>query len=378
MQKRLLSIDALRGLAALAVVFYHAREMSWIGIGATWSANKLAPDLNAYLGYLTFPILFGWVAVPLFFVLSGYCIHRPHVAKLACDADYRIDLKTYFIRRLWRITPVLFAAIIFTAIIDVYTRQHFPLDVKLGDNSPGNFLANLLALQGIFGTPYGTNVPLWTLSMEIHFYVVYPLLFLLTKRCGPRVTIAVVAAISLLSLAILRVTHSSLVIFLPFWFTWTVGLLVAEREAGRLSINLRAWRVPIALSLLMACALTLKNSLDLAEPLYAPAFGALLLWSISARGEEFWARRGQLLARFGVISFSLYAFHYPLIIFVRSLWLGGQKSPAIAVPIVVSLLCVGVGYFMFWLVERWSLKVPQRWSGRPKPSRVFGGDRISW
>ena len=99
MNKRLLSIDALRGVAALAVVFFHAREMNWIGISALWSANKLAPNLNAFLGYLTFPVIFGWAAVPLFFVLSGYCIHRPHVAKLARDADYRIDLKTYFVRR---------------------------------------------------------------------------------------------------------------------------------------------------------------------------------------------------------------------------------------------------------------------------------------
>ena len=378
MNKRLLSIDALRGVAALAVVFFHARAMSWIGIRALWNANKLAPNLNAYLGYLTFPVIFGWTAVPLFFVLSGYCIHRPHVAKLARDADYRIDLKTYFIRRLWRIYPVLLAAIVFTALLDAYTRHYFPLDVKLGDNSPGNFLANLLSLQGIAGTPYGTNVPLWTLSMEIHFYLVYPLLFTLTKRRGPRVTIMVVAAISLLSLAIIRVTHLNLVIFLPFWFTWTVGFLVAEREAGRFKINLRAWRIPIALALLIACALTLKNSLDLAEPLYAPAFGVLLAWSTTARGEAFWARRGQLLARVGIVSFSLYAFHYPFIIFLRSLWLNGQKSSSIAVPIAISRLCVGLGYLMFWLVERWSLKVPQRWSGREKASRVFGGERNPW
>ena len=378
MQKRLLSIDALRGVAALAVVFFHAREMTWIGISAMWHANKLAPNLNAFLGYLTFPVIFGWAAVPLFFVLSGYCIHRPHVAKLKQDADYRLDLKTYFIRRLWRIYPVLFAAIVFTALLDVYTRAHFPQDLKLGDNSVGNFGANLLGLQGIVGTPYGTNVPLWTLSMEIHFYVIYPLLFLLTKKFGPRVTIAVVATISLLSLLIIRQTHIGLVIFLPFWFTWTVGFLVAEYEAKRFRFHLRAWRIPIVLALLIACALTVKQSLDFAEPLFAPAFGALLAWSISVRGEEFWGRRGKLLARVGIVSFSLYAFHYPFIIFLRSFWLGGQQSVSIAVPVIVSLLCVGLGFLMFWLVERWSLKVPERKRGRGKTSRVFGGERISW
>ena len=377
MKKRLLSIDALRGVAALAVVLFHAREMSWIGIGAMWHANKLAPNLNAYLGYLSFPVVFGWAAVPLFFVLSGYCIHRPHVAKLVQDANYRIDLKTYFIRRLWRIYPVLFAAIVFTAILDAYTRHYFPADNKLGDNGIGSFLINLFSLQGIAGPTYGTNVPLWTLSMEIHFYLVYPLLFLATKRFGPHLTVATVAAISVLSLAILRLTHSDLVIFLPFWLTWTVGFLVAEREAMRVQLNARAWRWIAALCLILACAFTLKHSLDLAQLLYAPAFGVLLAWSIRARGEEFWSKRGKFLARVGIVSFSLYAFHYPFIIFLRSFWLGGAQSASIAVPLVIFIACLALSFLMFWLVERWSLKVPASWS-KPRDKQFFRRTPIQW
>lgn len=198
MKQRLVSIDALRGLAALVVVFFHAREMNWIGVNAMWHANGLRPNINAYLGYLTFPTVFGFAAVSLFFVLSGYCIHRPHVSKLVENPSYTIDKKTYFVRRLWRIYPVLFAALLFTCLLDVYTRRHFPSDIKLGDNSLGNFLLNLFAFQGIVGSNYGTNVPLWTLAMEIHFYLIYPLLFWATKRVGPYVTVAGVAAVSLI------------------------------------------------------------------------------------------------------------------------------------------------------------------------------------
>ena len=377
MKKRLLSIDALRGLAALVVVFYHAREMNWIGIGAMWSSNKLAPNLNAYAGYLTFPVVFGFAAVSLFFVLSGYCIHRPHVSRLAQNENYVIDKKTYFVRRLWRIYPVLFAALIFTALFDFYTRQHFPADVKLGDNGVGNFLINLFSLQGIAGPTYGTNVPLWTLGMEIHFYLVYPLLFWSTKRFGPLLTVGSVALVSLLSLLILRLSHSHLVIFLPFWFTWTVGFLVAEHEAQRVRLRVRPWRLLIGIALLGACALTLKNQKDLAEPFFAPAFGALLLWSISARGEAFWAKHGKFLARAGIVSFSLYAFHYPFIILLRSLWLGGAPSASIVVPFVTSVACLGLAFVMFWLVERWSLQVPENWNWF-RGKRLFRRTPIQW
>ena len=377
MKKRLLSVDALRGLAALVVVFYHAREMSWIGIGALWHANHLAPSLNAYLGYLTFPVIFGWAAVPLFFVLSGYCIHRPHVARLAQDENYRIDLKNYLVRRLWRIYPVLIAAIVFTWALDFYTAARFPADEKLGDGDFISALINALSLQGIAGPTYGSNLPLWTLGLEIHFYLVYPLLFWATRRFGPGRTVLAVAAISLVSLVLLQWAQIEMVIFLPFWFTWTVGFLVAEREVGRASFHWRAWRVPVMIALLAACALTLKQLSLWAEPLFAPAIGVLLAWSISARGEAFWSRRGDWLARVGAFSFSLYAFHYPFIVFLRSWWLGAKPSAALGVPIVITLLCVALGAAMFWLVERWSLRVPQgvQWK---RGKRAFAWPSIQW
>ena len=362
MKKRLLSIDALRGLAALAVVFFHAREMNWIGISAMWQANKLAPDLNAYLGYLTFPVIFGWAAVPLFFVLSGYCIHRPHVAKLSQNPEYRIDLKTYFIRRLWRIYPVLFAALIFTAALDPYTLHYFSNDLKTGDNDAMTLWMNLLCLQGVAAPTYGTNVPLWTLGMEVHFYLFYPLLFWATKRFGPLATVRVVAAISFFTLAILHALKIELTLFLAFWFTWSVGFLVAEHGAERVRLSLRPWRFWIGSALAIACVLTFVGQKDLAEPFFAPAFGVLLLWSISARGEKFWSKRGQLLARVGTVSFSLYAFHYPFLVFLRSWLLDGMQSASIFIPFVATLACLGVGVLMFCLVERWSLKVPEHWN----------------
>jgi len=73
---RISSLDALRGLAALMVLVYHARGMFWVGFTQIYREHGLRPGFNAYLDYLFMPFSYGSLGVTLFFVLSGYCIHR--------------------------------------------------------------------------------------------------------------------------------------------------------------------------------------------------------------------------------------------------------------------------------------------------------------
>ncbi|WP_334737724.1 acyltransferase family protein [Nostoc sp.] len=110
-QARLNSIDALRGLAALTVVFYHARPMFWVGLGEIWKQYGLSIDINSWLGYATAPLYFGGLAVNLFFIISGYCIHRRGAQQLISDSKASLNLKQYAIRRIWRIYPLLYWSI---------------------------------------------------------------------------------------------------------------------------------------------------------------------------------------------------------------------------------------------------------------------------
>lgn len=361
MKKRLIALDALRGLAALCVVFFHAREINWVGIGSIWHSNKFAPNVNGMVSYMTAPFYFGFAAVPLFFVISGYCIHRPNVSKLVVDANHKLNITEYFKRRLWRIYPVLIAALLLTYFFDLYTTSHFPLDSKIGDNSWRSFLINAASLQNIAGSTYGTNGPLWTLGIELHFYFLYPLLFWTTKKLGPAKTVLGVLLLSLIAIGALQIAHSDIKFFLPFWFTWAVGFFIAECEAGRHSIVLRKWIFPLLLSIFLAVILSLTKYRNLAEPFFAVAFGGLLLWSISEKGQTFWEKSwGQILARVGICSYSLYATHVPFLIFLRSLLQNGEKSHYVFVSFIFSLLSVTLAIMMFWGVERWSLKLPAK------------------
>ena len=110
---RLHGIDILRALAALVVVLYHARTEFWIGLQQTYriyGSHTVRPDI--WLSYASIPFSLGWLGVPVFFVLSGYCIHLGVARKLTNDPGHRLDVRKFYIRRIVRIYPVYIAALL--------------------------------------------------------------------------------------------------------------------------------------------------------------------------------------------------------------------------------------------------------------------------
>src|SRR5215204_3758404 len=97
-QKRLRSIDALRGIAALGVVFYHAVEQG----------EKVVPaNLTRYpVRLLQLGSSFGYIGVFLFFVISGFCIHLTWArARANGESQPKIPFGQFWKRRLRRLYP---------------------------------------------------------------------------------------------------------------------------------------------------------------------------------------------------------------------------------------------------------------------------------
>ena len=144
------SIDTLRAVATLGVVAYH----SWLITGA----NRLDG------GALRAVVSLGWIGVDVFFVLSGFV----HFLPVATRGDGGVgNGKRYALRRISRVVPAYYAALI-TVLILTRTIDWFGL------------LGHLAFLQvPLFGlsTRTGLNAdqPLWTLSIEAAFYVALPL-----------------------------------------------------------------------------------------------------------------------------------------------------------------------------------------------------------
>ena len=366
---RVEAIDALRGLAALAVVIYHARTIFWIGLAETYHRYGMRPDFNALLGYLSAPFSYGGLGVTLFFVLSGYCIHRRGAGILAKNPHAHIDYPAFALRRFWRIYPTYVAALLITAAID------WLLVTKVGFRIPGQddslfaFGVSLVTLQGYLAPFFGTNGVFWTLAMEVHLYIAYPILFLLSKRIGPEKTLLFTLFVSVGYLAIngvfgleqhLPYRFQRGPVFLPYWFTWATGFYLAEIHAGRTRDLAKPWWPVIMLAgIIGGLLLTGAGYAVAADLCWALFFAGLLRWSLQPSGVRFWSGwLGTGLAAVGVFSYSLYAIHGPILELSYHLLVPADAGkfttlwPAIG-AVLFTLVCA---WLFFQLVERWSIR----------------------
>ncbi|MEX2498006.1 MAG: acyltransferase [Wenzhouxiangellaceae bacterium] len=177
------ALHALRGIAAMGVLMFH------------W--NAFFPDLNlAFRGiewagfhWQPFkPIHFGWLGVPLFFVLSGYLLGGKLVDK---SLDSR-TLSHYWSRRLFRIFPAVWLQIPVLLLIAWW----LPELMRLPDW--GALLRN--ATLWIHLPPWMTkplNGVWWTLPVELMFYAVLPGIVLLSRRTGMAAMVTMAIAISM-------------------------------------------------------------------------------------------------------------------------------------------------------------------------------------
>jgi peptidoglycan/LPS O-acetylase OafA/YrhL len=361
------AIDSLRGIAALAVLVFHARIGLWVGTAAWLKTGELDwfnPD--TILGFFSFPFRWGYWGVPLFFVISGYCIHRPEIRKLKADPSYRLSLGNYAARRIWRIYPVLLAALLLTAGLDHLTRTLSPTNERVGDDSLFCFAVNLSSLQGIVASSYGSNFPLWTLAVEIHFYLVYPLFFWASSRFGGLASTAMVFGFSAASWLLLETIGFKGTLFLPYWFSWAVGAYIAEAEVGSVR-RPGPWLVGLAIPC-MILALTeggwkglVVDSLPVVYSLLALPFALLVWYAVSRPMSRVWNNRISLAAAsVGLFSYSLYATHLPVLNAYVAAFQGSNKSNAFVAIIPGIVFAIVIAFAVYLVVEQWTLRLPGR------------------
>src|SRR5690349_8541937 len=142
------ALDALRSFAVLAVICTHYALPVWPRAG------------GPPLGIMRFPLFYyGWTGVDLFFVLSGLLIGRQVWKEIQKTGKVRVG--RFLIRRGLRIWPLYYFALVYLAIFARTSWQDWV------------FLSNY------FETPYSRG---WSLSTEEQFYIIVPVLLLLTTR----------------------------------------------------------------------------------------------------------------------------------------------------------------------------------------------------
>ncbi|PRH45617.1 acyltransferase family protein [Burkholderia multivorans] len=358
-------IDAMRGFAALLVAYFHCRQVVWVGMQSFHRAYGHALDPSVIVGYLTFPFAWGSAGVPIFFVISGYCIHRNAALKLAADPGYRLDAPNFWARRFARIYPVLLAALLLTLALDAISLQIQPVSHKIRDIGVTAFLVNLFSLQGVAGYTYGSNGALWTLSLEVQFYAIYPLLFAVRRRIGMPAVVAAVALVNVVSAWLLE--RHDLQFFTSYWLSWTIGAWIADVRAqptrGAAAVPSRGWYGAAALLLAAGCGAFHFGQYG-AFQLWAAGFACFLYRALACPPRPTLPLR--VLGWFGDFSYSLYLIHLPLFVCLGSVLFRSQLQLSIWPSFGFIAVAIPVAYLFYLLFERPAM----RWSASLKPTRT--------
>lgn len=165
--ERFYSLDALRGIAALSVVLWHWQHFFFVG-------SKLGQvDItNLPLSDLLFPFYtMGWLAVDLFFCLSGfifYWLYSEAVAKRS------ISFGRFALLRFSRLYPLHIVTLAFVALAQFWLFNWQGSYFVYPNNDAKHFLLNLaFASSWGFETGYSFNGPFWSVSVEALLYALF-------------------------------------------------------------------------------------------------------------------------------------------------------------------------------------------------------------
>ncbi|MDA8775794.1 acyltransferase, partial [Opitutales bacterium] len=215
--ERIEVIDLLRGLSCLGVLLYHIRIDLWVG----WFRIKNYPheftSVEKTLAWITIPAPFLGYAILLFFLISGFCIHYPNTI-----SDSKPNWKIYFQRRFWRIYPTYLVAILLTAVISYFCH------LKWGDvDWSVEKILRVATISQNYPPGNGqflTNPSLWTIPLEIEFYILYPVAFLCVLKCGFFTLLIMSVVFSTLSIYLTTLGFQWVsYTFLSLWPSWLLG-----------------------------------------------------------------------------------------------------------------------------------------------------------
>jgi peptidoglycan/LPS O-acetylase OafA/YrhL len=318
-------IDGLRALAVLSVVFYH----------------------------LGLPLHGGYIGVDIFFTISGFLIGSIILRE---TAGHTFRFTDFYQRRIRRIVPALVVVLIAsTWLACIYLLPAelvgFAKSLLATSLSVSNFYFWLQS--GYFAGP-AHDQPLlhtWSLAVEEQFYMFLPpFLFMMRrlapKRIGPALYVCALASLVLSAFGVYRDSTASF--YLPHTRAWELllGTIVGLEHYPKVSSRLlRDLLAALGLALIVA-PLVLYNDLTPFPGLAAlpPCLGTALIIAIGLSGETYVGRCLSLrpVVFVGLISYSLYLWHWPLITFYRfgATWIDGlsrHESQALLFTLSVML-----------------------------------------
>jgi peptidoglycan/LPS O-acetylase OafA/YrhL len=332
-------IDGLRAIAVLAVVMFHA-----------------------------FPSILkgGFIGVDVFFVISGYLISKNITAELASNT---FSLSDFYHRRVKRIFPAL-ALVLGTSLAFGWFALLASEYKQLGSHTAAGagFVSNLVLWResGYFDNASETKplLHLWSLGIEEQFYIFWPLLLLIIwkLRFNNTFFIGVFIILSFSTNIFFTQSDGVAAFYSPFTRAWQLlcGAMIAQLDLQSINRSNTSQSLERSFRSLMAAlgaVLLTVGFLITNKTQPFPGWIALLptlgTSFIILAGSKSWLSQTILkrpaLVWFGLISYPLYLWHWPLLSFARII---EGETPTLNTRLVLVALAIILAWLTYRFIER--------------------------
>lgn len=353
MPQKLITIDIARGLAALFVFAYH------------YGVSPVLRQAINYPGFDAISIIGSTYAVPLFFAISGFCIHlssmKNEETKDRIQRHQKFNYREYISRRFWRIYPTYFIALLFSCALQAMEGN----TVELYD-----FLIHLTLLQSFSVESFNSlNLVLWTISVEFLFYLLYPFWLYIRDLIGLDLSVALGISISVVSWAVCAIwlypySLPEKWFVLNVWGAWLTGAWLAEKSTKNSDIFRRPiwWITCISVVSIVVFLKELGFFANRGEIAWASIVTMLWIYPLSAsilvdRKLHYFLLHNckpsiELFKQCGQISYSLYLLHMPLM-YVRNLtWINIHSGTTRALIWLLGFFAIlGISWISYQVFE---------------------------
>lgn len=354
------ALDGLRGIAILLVLVHNAGHFGPHPSSVLW--------ITALVGAI------GWVGVQLFFVLSGFLI----TTKLLATQDAPNYYSVFFARRILRIFPLYYAALVFgLVVVPLFT--HYLRGGSFPDWQQVWLWTFLFNWAHPLGTPAHGFPHFWSLAVEEQFYLVWPfVVHRLTSKKLARICVAIIAAAFVIRtvMALSGATEDMIYEFtICRMDALAMGALIAawlqSPERARQLQTLAPWMIPVGLVIALTGALL--SRLYTRDTLFTESIGYTFLGiffslallasllgtnTINRRWQQFLSLSA--LRTIGKYSFAMYVFHFPIQLYgERFLPPTEQRTGLLGLEflVIVGVITYILAFLSYHLFEKHFLKL---------------------
>jgi peptidoglycan/LPS O-acetylase OafA/YrhL len=344
------SLTGIRGAAAWWVALYHY-------------ADYLPPAPMTVVRFLNM----GYLAVDLFFVLSGFIISYSYLGHFRTVS--RGEVMQFLGTRLARIYPLHLAVLLLYLVNPIAIAVAATAGIDWHRYDIGYYVMSLFLVQnwGFTGL-IAWNVPAWSISTEWFAYLIFPILVIVARRVllSPWIALALIALL-LLGLALRHsATGEGLGADIPHTglfrcvVEFSVGILVHHiwthwRQAGA------AWWLALLVAVMCVAGHVL---LDLPDYWTMPLAWTGLIYALATNAGTLSAVLSiRPLAYLGTISYSTYMVHYFVRDWVKFILVKDEIPPTLALAgFLIGTL--GLSVVLYSLVEIPGRRIVRRWTAR--------------